>query len=117
MAKKFGALLREIREHAEVTMGQLARHLDVSVPYLSDVERGNRPPLVDSKIFRAAEFLDVQPDELLRAAAEARGAFQLDASRVSEPARQLGAMLARQWGEMSDKKVENVLRALQEEED
>lgn len=115
MAKKFGWLLRDVRERANISMGALARHLTVSVPYLSDVERGNRPPLVDEKIMRTAAFLNVPAEPLLRAAAETRGAFQLDAAMVSGPKRQVGAMLARQWGEMSDEKAKRIMKLLEEE--
>lgn len=115
MAKKFGALLREVREQRDVSMGALARFLTVSVPYLSDVERGFRPPLVDDKIIRAASFLNTQPDALLKAAGEARGAFQLDAEHASAPARQVGAMLARQWPDISEAKLEKIRRVLEED--
>jgi len=115
MAKKFGGLLREIREQANVSMGALARFLVVSVPYLSDVERGFRPPLVDDKIMRAATFLKTEPDALLKVAAETRGAFQLDAARASAPARQVGAMLARQWPDISESKLERIRKVLEEE--
>lgn len=118
MAKNgFGKLLRDCREAAEKSMGALARHLGVSVPYLSDVERGNRPPLVDERIANAAAFLNVDPKPLLKAAAETRGAFQLDAARVSPEHRQVGAMLARQWGAIPDDKLEQIRELLAAEEE
>jgi transcriptional regulator with XRE-family HTH domain len=115
MAHLFGALLRELRETADLSMGALARHLGVSVPYLSDVERGHRPPLVDEKIHRAAAVLRVDPAGLLKAAGETRGAFQLDVANVSGRALEVGAMLARQWPAMSEKKLERLQQVLDEE--
>jgi transcriptional regulator with XRE-family HTH domain len=38
MASKFGELLRRLRKEKGKSMGDLARHLVVSVPYISDVE-------------------------------------------------------------------------------
>ena len=113
MAKQFGVLLRELREAAHVSLGSLARHLPVSVPYLSDVERGNRPPLVQPKIIRTAAFLNADVNVLLAAAAETRGTFQLDAANLSEYAREVGAMLARQWP-ISDDKLQRMKQLLLE---
>lgn len=118
MAKNgFGKLLREAREAAERSMGALARHLGVSVPYLSDVERGNRQPLTDERIRTAAAFLGVDSRPLLKAAAETRGAFQLDAAQVNPQHRQVGAMLARQWGAISDDKLAQIRELLESEEE
>lgn len=115
---KFGVMLRDAREIAGRSMGELARHLDVSVPYLSDVERGFRPPLVDDRIMKAAAFLGASPDPLLKAAAEARGAFQLSAA-VNPTARQVGAMLSRQWNAddgLSQSKLKRIREVLEEAE-
>jgi transcriptional regulator with XRE-family HTH domain len=39
---KVGKLLREYREERNLTQGNIAECVGVSVPYLSDLERGNR---------------------------------------------------------------------------
>jgi len=119
MAKKkdFGVLLREFRENKGESMGALARHLGVSVAYLSDVERGHRPPLVQEKIINAALFLDADLRQLLRAAGEARGAFHLETVGVSPEAREVGAMLAQQWHGMSHQKLTKMRKVLEESED
>jgi transcriptional regulator with XRE-family HTH domain len=114
---KFGSVLRDLREKAHVSLGSLARHLGVSVPYLSDVERGNRPPLVQEKIFQAATFLNVDVGVLLASAADAKGNFQLATANLSGPAREVGAMLARQWPVISDNKLQRMKLLLLEPED
>jgi transcriptional regulator with XRE-family HTH domain len=116
MKKKFGVLLRQLREAASVSIGSLARHLGVSVPYLSDVERGNRPPLVHEKIIRAAAFLEADPATLLQSAGETRGTFHLDAANVSGSAREVGAMLAHQWSGMSSQKLKKMKQLLEEDD-
>lgn len=42
--KRFGDQLREWRVAAKKTMGQVARALDVTVVYYSDIENGRKPP-------------------------------------------------------------------------
>jgi transcriptional regulator with XRE-family HTH domain len=117
MAKTgFGKLLRSRREAADQSMGALARHLGVSVSYLSDVERGHRAPLVADKIKKAAVFLNTDERPLLAAAAEVRGAFQLDVTAVSQEHRQVGAMLARQWASLSENQLEGIRELLGEED-
>lgn len=37
-----GAYIRKKREAAGLTLGQVARHMGLSIPYLSDVEKGHR---------------------------------------------------------------------------
>ena len=107
----FGQLLRQLRSAAGVTMGQLARHLGVSVPYVSDVERGHRPPFMNEKILKVAELLGTDANQLLRIAAESRGAFVLDAKAVSPRAREVGAALMRGWP-LSEEELEEIQHIL-----
>lgn len=102
MASKFGELLRRLRKGKAKSMGDVARHLGVSVPYISDVERGYRPPLTEERIRDVARFLSTNPKPLLEAAAESRSQFRLDATTVSSTARQVGAALERRWSDLSD---------------
>jgi len=93
--RSFGVLLRKYRKKVGKTLGDLADELDVSVVYVSDVERGNRAPLREDYIEVAARVLNADARELHRAAAEARGAFKLRAERVPPAAREVVAGLAR----------------------
>jgi|HubBroStandDraft_3_1064219.scaffolds.fasta_scaffold213508_2 transcriptional regulator with XRE-family HTH domain len=77
--QRFGEMLRDARRKADKTLGQVSRGIGVSIVYLSDVERGNRSPLTEDRIIRAANFLDIaDPSELLRAAIRERGVVQYD---------------------------------------
>jgi transcriptional regulator with XRE-family HTH domain len=116
MARNFGELLRKIREGAHISLGNLARHLKVSVTYLSDVERGNRAPLTNERIFDVALYLHIEPDELLEVAAENRGFYELDAAMLSEKGREVGRTLMRGWPSYTDsefEKIEQLLRDLE----
>ena len=104
----FGKLLRKTRKDAGKSMGDLARHLQVSVPYISDVERGNRSPFIQGRLLEVARFLGSDPARLLGAAAREKGAFELDAASVTEKAREVGAALARGWSGLSDEDLEKI---------
>lgn len=109
----FGRLLRRLREDAGKSMGQLARHLEVSVTFISDVERGTRAPLTKSKILNAAQFLHIDPDPLLAAAAEYHGAIELALTEhTTRKAREVGAALMRGWEELSEEQLEGIERVL-----
>ena len=104
----FGRLLRQARSQAERSMGELARHLGVSVVYVSDVENGNRPPFTKERVLSAAEYLKTDVEPLLAAAAKTRGVFELDARKVSQKAQEGGAALMRGWPDLTDEELEGI---------
>ncbi len=111
----FGRLLRSLREAAGVSMGALARYLEVSVTYISDVERGTRAPLTSERIKKAAEVLKLssaQIRELDGAAAEVRGFFELGIT--SPVAREVGATLMRGWPSYTDEEFQKLKDLLAE---
>jgi transcriptional regulator with XRE-family HTH domain len=91
----FGERLRELRKKANLTLGDVADNLGVSVVYVSDVERGNRPPLRPDLIDKIAAVLKSDATDLHRLAAEARGAFEVRTDRIPERAKEFMAGLAR----------------------
>lgn len=116
MANEFGSLFRRLREAAGVSMGQLARYLGVSTPYLSDVERGRRAPLTEGRIRQASSYLGLDEKnatQLVGAAAESRGFFELGLDAVSQTKFELGAALARRWPSLGDDRARKVLEELE----
>jgi transcriptional regulator with XRE-family HTH domain len=89
-------------------MAELARHLGVSVSYISDVELGSRTPLSTPRILAAATFLSADPKPLLEAAAKQRGSYELEATAVSETARRVGAALSHGWKRLTDEDLERI---------
>lgn len=89
-------------------MGELARHLDVNVSYVSDVERGIRAPFTKENILKAAAFLGFDSTPLLASGAASRGVFELDASAVTEQARHVGAALMRGWPDLTDEQLQRI---------
>ncbi len=61
----FGAFIRREREGKEIGLREMARKIGVSPTYLSKVERDEFSPPAEDKVRKIAEFLDLDPDELL----------------------------------------------------
>jgi transcriptional regulator with XRE-family HTH domain len=112
VVSKFGTLLREERRRNKQTLGNVARQLEISIPYVSDVERGNRAPFAPERIIVLAEFLNTDAGALLVAAAESRGAFELDAKQ-SRMHQEVGAALMRGWTDLSEEDLESIAGILQ----
>lgn len=67
-ANRFGEALRKARVGRGFTLRAVAERIGVSITYLSDVERGERPPLSAERIGAVAAALSIRPDELLAVA-------------------------------------------------
>ena len=67
MESKFENRIREIRKQKKMSLRQIAEQVEISVPYLSDIERGNRRGS-SATIGRIAEALGVNPGDLLKRA-------------------------------------------------
>lgn len=59
----FGELLAKKREARNTTLRELARQLEVSAAFLSDVENNRKPPLTADRIEKAANILHLSSDE------------------------------------------------------
>ena len=82
MPEHFGASLRRTRNSAEKTLGDIAKLLDVSVVYVSDVERGNRRPFSNERILKIAKFVATDPAPLIAAAVAERGVIEYDITKA-----------------------------------
>jgi transcriptional regulator with XRE-family HTH domain len=93
MSKLFGDLLRDYRVDAGVSLITVARHLGLSVPYVSDIERNKRAPLTRERILKVAELLNVRPETLLTAAAEQAGIIERKPDQAEVPQHTMGRLL------------------------
>lgn len=59
----FGQFLRKVRQSKNITGRSLAEHLKMSPPYISEVERGGRPPLYYDKLVEIKNFLNLDKGE------------------------------------------------------
>ena len=68
MTDTFGKKLRDLRIHADVGLRELARLIEKSPGYISDVEQDHVPPPSEDVILKIAAALNVDKKELLTAA-------------------------------------------------
>ena len=61
--RSFGEVLHLLREKKDVTLRELARKINVSAPFLSDVEKGRRAPLTAERLEAAAQALNLDKEE------------------------------------------------------
>jgi len=59
----FGAFLKHMREEKNIKLRELARELGISAPYLIDVERDRRAPLVEERLVDLVKILRLTPQE------------------------------------------------------
>lgn len=59
----FGTCLARLREAKDVTLRELARKINVSAPFLSDVEKGRRAPLTAERLEMVVSVLHLSEDE------------------------------------------------------
>jgi len=114
MKNRFGRLLRKLRIEAGRSIGEVARHLDVSTVYISDVERGVRAPLTPERILQGAQFLGVKPGQLLIAAALQKKVFEFDISGATSA--ELRALSGMARGGVTEEQWEGILGILGEED-
>lgn len=110
----FGILLREWREAEGRTLREVAAHLQVSVPHVSDMERGRRNPPSAEKIRSLASFLNrpERVEDLLVAAMRTRD--NQITFRTEDPGvqRQLVRLQKRMQTRLGEKEIFNKLRDL-----
>ena len=58
-----GEFIRKKRDEVDLSLRELARRLEITAPYLSDIELGRRTPS-DAVLAKIAGFLGVQVEEL-----------------------------------------------------
>ena len=61
--RSFGEVLHQLREKKDVTLRELARKINVSAPFLSDVEKGRRAPLTTERLEAVVLALNLDKNE------------------------------------------------------
>ena len=61
--QNFGEFLQTKREQQRITLRQLAEKLDLSAPFLSDVEKGRRNSLDMDRLIMLRQILNLSDDE------------------------------------------------------
>ena len=115
MSQEFGRKFRRWRKEAGLTMGDVARRLELSIPYISDIERGTRPPPRPELLEKAARIIGQDPHDVFIAAAQSRGRYELSATPTPKH-QEVGASLLRSWEGLSPEKLEEIERVLKGKE-
>ncbi len=111
----FGGMLRNLRIEHQKTLSEFANLLDVSVVYVSDVERGKRNPFDEEKINKISEFLKISPTTLLNQAAIDKKIVELSLENKNSIHSQTALALARKWNTISEDELSKIFNILTEE--
>ena len=71
IGRAFGARLRKLRQHRGLTQSEVAERAQVSLVYVSQIERGHRNPTL-AVVLRLARAVDVTPSDLIAGLEEPR---------------------------------------------
>lgn len=103
----FGELIRSSRRRLNKSLQEIADALGVTAVYVSEVERGKRPPFTIERLPALAKVLELDLDEVEKAAWTEKGMIQWDPSKTS--GKQLEALLALARGGLSENQLEKIL--------
>ena len=116
----FGSELRRLRraDPRKLSIVELAPVIDVTLSYLSDVERDEKAPPSPAKIYKLLEHLNVphEYDRMVKLAADARKSIEFPLKELPENGVRALMTLARRTesGEMSSVDWEKLLSAMTE---
>lgn len=113
-----GNMLRQERKDRKMTLGELARKLKLSVPYLSQIETGAKPvqdELID-KIVQVFGLIGDDVNRLRRAAALSKSEYAIRLQSGATPEdRVLASTLASGFARLSHEKKEELRRIMEDE--
>lgn len=115
----FGEFLRILRiKHHEV-MGDLAKVLNVKVPFLSAVENGKKNVPLEwvARIVEHYQLSVEQQIELKRAIEESKTQYKISTGNASPSQRRVALEFARSFDEMDDDTARKILELLNKKED
>ncbi len=108
MRESFGDLIRSNRRKLNLSLQDVADALGVTAVYVSEVERGKRPPFVTERLPALAKVLSIEFNDLLRAAWSIRKAIDFDPESSSDKQFEALATLAR--GGLSETELDAILK-------
>lgn len=110
----FGEFVRILRIKRHEVMGDMAKVLNVKVPFLSVVENGkkNVPSEWAEKIAMAYSLNDSEKDELYQAIEESRTQYKIPAINAGIVQRRAALQFTRSFDEMDDETATKILNLL-----
>lgn len=110
----FGELIRTSRRRLNLSLQDVATALGVTAVYVSEVERGKRPPFTIDKMPKLAKILERDLDELKNAAWKGRKMIELDPESASN--KQIEALMALARGGLSESQLDQILEIATKEQ-
>ena len=108
----FGEYIREVRQRAGLSLAKVAEQLGVTKVYISDVERGLRPPFTQERLKGIALVLDLDPFELSQLAASNRDYVKLPLDGCCEAKVELAGSLGYVWPSLSGESAKRVQKII-----
>jgi transcriptional regulator with XRE-family HTH domain len=109
MAGEFAQIARAARLAARVTLKEVADKLGVSIAYVSEVERGNRPAPSPSRAIAWARAVRCDnPSSFANAALADRSFVQLDVEAVPDFRRDAAFAFARSFDGLTEEQAEQI---------
>lgn len=111
---KFGEFVRILRIRCHEVMGDMAKVLNTSVPFLSAVENGkkNIPPEWIEKLIDHYQLSETEAAALREAAEESRLQYKITAGNAGITKRKAALQFARSFDSMDDETAEKILELL-----
>jgi len=103
----FGELIRSSRRRLDKSLQDVADALGVTAVYVSEVERGKRPPFTSERLPALAKVLELEPDQLKAAAWAEKRMIEWDPSTASD--KQVQALVALARGGLSETQLDEIL--------
>ncbi|MCF0150983.1 MAG: helix-turn-helix domain-containing protein [Firmicutes bacterium] len=115
----FGEFVRILRVKHHEVMGDMAKVLEVSLPFLSAVENGkkNVPTEWIEKITEHYGLSEQEQKSLAEAIEESKTHFKIVASNAGNMKRKTALQFARSFDEMDDETALKILALLRKQED
>lgn len=115
----FGEFVRILRIKNHEVMGDLAKVLNVQVPFLSAVENGKKNVPIEwiAKIVEHYNLGNDEEEELRNAIEESKTQYKIKADNASKTQRKAVVQFARSFDNMDDETAERIIELLNNKEE
>lgn len=105
--ESFGELVRASRRKIGKSLQEVADALGVTAVYVSEVERGKRPPFVTDRLAKLSKVIEVDFETLVRTAWSEKKSIEFDPSSSDK---QMEALFTLARGGLSEAQLDGILK-------
>jgi transcriptional regulator with XRE-family HTH domain len=105
--ESFGELIRASRRRLNKSLQDVADVLGVTAVYVSEVERGKRPPFTMERLLALSQVLDIDLNTLITCAWTEKKMIEWDPASATD--KQVRALVELARGGFSDKELDEIL--------